>query len=828
MFIKYFKAVGFKRTALFGTRDIEINFDSPTQIILGTNGSGKSELLKQLTPLPPENEEYFENATKIIEIEDNGVNYRLVSTKKNSFKHEFWRDGLNLNIGGTVTVQRELVKRYFNLTDELMRTLLGRNLFTFQHLSPRKRGELFTQLCPVDLSYAMSVFQKVKTGALDAGRVRKHLEGRISQETERLLDEKEQRALSDSCDQLRQEINELLSHRDLAVVNDRTDYKAQLISLDATIQQSAKTILNTNIESLGEWSFKSRGEFEAALSLQQSELIRLQSNQTSAITEFNELEGVINSMRETSGINRASVEQRLAELKHLQSQADTTKSRFELPTSLRQALEDTGDIRVPLLDAIRVVSRLHVTGRDFSPAAIAKLNEERDALYSERTRTITALERLGGRLEHIQHSPEADCPSCKNRFTLGVRKGEEETVKESIERGELKRKELDAAIKSADDGLQQVAEFEDQVSRVRSMARAYPLVRGLIDVFVEEGFPLSVSHEHISIFEQWERDLKTAIELKQVEIEIEKHQEVIVRLDQLEAAGGGSVLSERAQRLEISIEKLTSQIQETRAKLASLQAFDKASKVVAELHESIETKLLPAREEALKKAVEKLRQEEISICLEAHQNQLGILSAKANAAEVARSILEDIKSQLEIVKRQEKGYKRLQDILDPADGLIAEQLTGFIVSFVGYMNELLEKIWNYPIRVLPCGMEKGELDYKFPLQIKGGEPAPDVSNGSLAQRDVVDFVFMLAVAKFSGKGGLPIYLDELGSHFDEAHRQKVMGFVRDYCEAGLTPQVFLISHYASNHAAFTHAATLVLDGENISLSGVVNQNVTLG
>ena len=51
--ITYIRLKGFHRFSLVGNHDFELTITEPMVVILGTNGSGKSALLSQLTPIPP-------------------------------------------------------------------------------------------------------------------------------------------------------------------------------------------------------------------------------------------------------------------------------------------------------------------------------------------------------------------------------------------------------------------------------------------------------------------------------------------------------------------------------------------------------------------------------------------------------------------------------------------------------------------------------------------------------------------------------------------------------------------------------------------------------
>ena len=80
--------------------------ESNYQLILGTNGSGKSSLIYELSPLPAHHSQYTKDGLKHITIEHRGATYQLISDFKTG-KHSFSIDGdENLNRGGTQQVQR--------------------------------------------------------------------------------------------------------------------------------------------------------------------------------------------------------------------------------------------------------------------------------------------------------------------------------------------------------------------------------------------------------------------------------------------------------------------------------------------------------------------------------------------------------------------------------------------------------------------------------------------------------------------------------------------------------------------------------------------------
>ena len=132
-----------------------------TQLILGTNGSGKSSILKELSPLPAHHSDFEKEGRKEIEISHNGKHYLLQSLfGQEGNRYPFIIDGENLNPGFTVTVYKELVKEHFNYTPEVHSLLIGS--IRFPTMSINDRRNWFMKISDTDYTYALKYYQKLK------------------------------------------------------------------------------------------------------------------------------------------------------------------------------------------------------------------------------------------------------------------------------------------------------------------------------------------------------------------------------------------------------------------------------------------------------------------------------------------------------------------------------------------------------------------------------------------------------------------------------------------------------------------------------------------
>jgi hypothetical protein len=160
--------------------------------------------------------------------------------------------------------------------------------------------------------------------------------------------------------------------------------------------------------------------------------------------------------------------------------------------------------------------------------------------------------------------------------------------------------------------------------------------------------------------------------------------------------------------------------------------------------------------------------------------------------------------------------------LSPTEGIIAEQLLGYLGVFVNSLNQIIHQIWTVPLKLSLPSVNDTELDYLFPMvSSQLDHIVPDIAYGSRGQREVINFAFMSIAL---GGKNVPWFLDEVGHSFHQTHRDRLFAYIRTLLELKRIPQVFLVSHFASSHGALTNAEVNVLDtsgalvkpGENLN------------
>ena len=154
---------GYNRFFLNNITRIDYTPESQIQLILGSNGSGKSSLLKELNPLPINKHEFKEDGSKQIFWNKDNVDYVIYSNKS---KNSFIANDTELNPGGTKKVQLALIQDKFNLNVRNNNVLL--NISKLTTMSTNERKDWLRQMSTVDYSYGIFLYNEIKQRLRDS------------------------------------------------------------------------------------------------------------------------------------------------------------------------------------------------------------------------------------------------------------------------------------------------------------------------------------------------------------------------------------------------------------------------------------------------------------------------------------------------------------------------------------------------------------------------------------------------------------------------------------------------------------------------------------
>ena len=201
MFIEELELVGYERLNLNQFKRIKLSFNKIVQVIIGTNGSGKSSIFAELSPLPGDPKNFTKDGMKRIVCRHLGKRYTLTSTfdpPRHTFQVEGELD--DLNPGGTITKQRELVFKHFRINAATHAISTGQTPFHLMGTEVRK--ECFRLLADTNFDYAIGVFNRIKTSARDVVGGLKIARNKLVAQSSKMMPAEDLAALKKDCEEL--------------------------------------------------------------------------------------------------------------------------------------------------------------------------------------------------------------------------------------------------------------------------------------------------------------------------------------------------------------------------------------------------------------------------------------------------------------------------------------------------------------------------------------------------------------------------------------------------------------------------------------------------
>jgi ABC-type cobalamin/Fe3+-siderophores transport system ATPase subunit len=828
---------GFKRFALGQVQSFTIQPSEIVQLILGTNGSGKSCLLRELTPLPASSADYHKDGSKEIHITDAGHQYRLTSSFGATTRHSFVKDGEELNPGGTGTVQRELVRHTFGVTTETHELGLGAERFTA--MGPARRREWFTKLSDVRYDYAITVYNRLKDEWRNVAGSLKLDRKQLVLEQAKIITQEEQAKLDEEVKGLHADLTQLIELRapiERTVEEIDIDRRARESLLHAMSRQLLAMRTQAPLDCVAEDSglpkkltFENTDDVDHHVETIRHRITAQEAVLTRCVTDHEKLKKTVDILRRRGTDDLKTLHGRISQLQEARLKL-LRKRRLGLEGfDASAAMQSFMSISETLTEKLSALPT-NEEGRFSS----VRLQEERERVLKLRkisTQTTTRLAQLQAQKQHVeQHRAKGSitCPKCRHVFTQGA---SEETLQQVIKDISETTEALasnEKRVTHSEESVATIQAYGDLYRQILQIIRMAPALQPFWDELTGTNDLKLAPAKVIGRLALLGEDLKLEVTAAAYEAEIGEVTKLLAQSERL----GDATLGESCQKLLESghtIEALTATLSAQRKSLGEFLQYRKKLAEALALADRIE---IACRD------FEKLTLEQVEILYRTsiHQCVRQVQSTLARKEEILanlnqhKAIVANLETTIARRALEEEALVAAMQELSPTDGLIAQGLTGFIRASTREMNQLIRQIWVYPLEIMPCGLggEGGaELDYRFPLKVNSEDNAPDVSKGSTGIQEIVDLAFMVVAMKYLGLDDGPLLLDEFGAVFDAEHRNNVVKAVKQLMETRPFSQLFMISHYAATYGAFSNVQTCVLDGRNIAVPKVYNTHVTM-
>lgn len=764
-----------------------------TNLILGTNGSGKSSLLKELSPLVFDKKHFGENGYKEVHIEHNNKMYILTQEgNKCSFKE----NGVELNASANRKVQSTLVKEKLKYDTDYHKLFLG--ITNFTTMSPSERKEWLIRLSNVNYDYSLGYFKRLLSRDRDIRGTIKILNSKLMEDRVNLL-----------TDEIKLKYKE--------------DLKAVSTLIDTMLENKEKISFNNN----------DYNKILESMILVNENLISKICTNVALKDIDNEISKISNEVEHLDKINTVKIKQ-LEEAKHFkESNSIVEKGLEDNLNKIKRDIEKlSSEIKIPysILSTTSVLSLLKlIKNRAFSILAdISTLNvnltlEEaaeisKNILNLEKFKAATDIKisTLENELKISKEKKDESvtCNKCSNVFNPYYTIEKEQEMILSIEKNKSLLTEALNKLKDLNETNSKYLNKQNLISEFYSLFSNSSVLNNFITSIISN-FNIQTSSMQI---------------LKELEFEFSILEDKFVKISNLELES--KKIKEELDKIKLftnlrkdnnlDYDKLNNEISESNIKSAKLKQYlndlnnDKNTKQNIKLLTLKYISLLKSQEESLnneiKKEKNKLLEDIISECRSIKFD----LEDKIKKSDLLEDRLKILEKDIKELENKSRLLKSAIEALSPSGGLIADSILSFIKNLVTDMNYIINSIWSYDLEIKACDLENGDLDYKFPVVSDSRGFTEDVGLTSSSMKEVIDLAFKIVAMKYSSMEDYPLFLDEFGRTMDMSHRVRAYSAI-DNVSSGIFSQVFIVSHFSGVYNRFSDSDTIVLDSKNISI-----------
>lgn len=826
MRITLLELVGFSHVKLNQIQHLKYKPSEPYQLILGTNGSGKSSVMDQLTPWPANKDDFDDEGFKAIEIIHNGSKYRL-TTEFHGKKaiYSFLKDSEELNNQSTISVQKVLVEKEFGINEDYHDLMMGRVKFT--QLKPTERRVWFTRLSEVNYDYAIDVFKKLSTKLRDAQGSLRRAKSRLVAETEKVITAEEQERLETDLKVLEEEFVFWSNlHNPQYPVDGR--FGREIDQGLGMLEQMSRRILKTDLFVKNYNEARSIEEVVQRIDKLRHEITAAEAELSIYVKEHDRVDRVVEALRMAGD---EGVEVLQAKIVPLQMQRDEILRaqrlglEFEDPGLAYSSLQTVREnLEATLLDIPANEERR------FSNARLGELKEIHSMDMQSLAHAQNQYQRAVARREHADAHRNAGntvCPKCSHVWVQGFSEKQYAENEEEIARLAEEVNTISKRCSEVGEEMTGIADYGRKWREYMQLVKTWPVLTPWWNHI--SSMVLSTPAAAARLIGQLEHDLQQQQRAAQLDTQIAEIRTMISNALVAGNADLNEALDEQA-TIEAEVQTITERINRLSTDLGDWQFFKARVMEVEELSTRV-VGMIELLERASEAQLESEYQLVVRKMLESTTLLLTRKREAVNNAMIQRNTVDLITQQIQEEILDEEALALVVKELSPTEGLIAEGLLGFIRNFTGQMNHLIHRIWSYPLQVMPCGGadELGtELNYRFPLMVSSRTNlVPDVSKGSTGQKEMVDLAFKVVGMRYAGLDQFPLFLDEFAASFDETHRNSAMLAIKALMEQYPFTQLFMVSHYEGNHGTLTNAQVMVLCNLNITVPASYNQHVDI-
>ena len=795
--IKELILTNYDRFFLNNIESIEFRPKQKLQLLLGTNGSGKSSLLSELNPLPI-NKNDFTNGSKEITIEKDNNIFKLKST---SNKNSFMLNNTELNDGGTKTVQLNLVKEYFNLTPKYNNIILGTEKLTA--MSTNERKNILREMSTVDYSYGIYLYNTLKQELRDTVGYLKLMQIEMNNDISNIVNDDEI----------------------LILKNDITKCKNMIDSLSMSYSKSEEykdiPIIDLNID----MDILDKNKLQADLDYNNKFIINIEEEITNLNKEIDSLDDYSTTIKDSETLN--------TKLKSLEDYFKNINNKYNMekysPIDSKNRLDkllnsNLNNINIELSYLDNII---------FTPTEHKELKSKLEVLnnnlkivshgYDNNSKELEIL------LSNKTDNNKITCSSCGTMNYFGYSKEKEDILQEKVNNFKIKYDELNSQYLELYEIYQkqkQKITYLQEIKEIISDLSVIPLYTDLVKKYVNDITSITSTMLNI-IFKNIEDFL---IDIKDYDSNNNELIEV-----KLKISSGIEILNiykrkyiEDKDKLINKLNVLLDKKREVNSNIVIIKNNIEKCNIVNKHIETLNT--IIANYKFNKKQIVINNKNTILT------NTIRELKSLLITLEDKYNNIEKIKSRIEINKKHIDSHEDIRvalqyaiNALSPTEGIIAKSINSFINVFLNEMNTIINSVWSYELTLLPCQInESNDLDYLFAVKVADNKKdIKDVAYLSTSMKDIVDLSFKIVFMKYMKLTHMPLMLDEFGVFMDDTHRNKVYDVIENLLSNNFS-QIYFTANFKSIYGRFVDSDINILDDKNLELDDIFyNENLKI-
>ena len=795
--IKELILTNYDRFFLNNIESIEFRPKQKLQLLLGTNGSGKSSLLSELNPLPI-NKNDFTNGSKEITIEKDNNIFKLKST---SNKNSFMLNNTELNDGGTKTVQLNLVKEYFNLTPKYNNIILGTEKLTA--MSTNERKNILREMSTVDYSYGIYLYNTLKQELRDTVGYLKLMQIEMNNDISNIVNDDEI----------------------LILKNDITKCKNMIDSLSMSYSKSEEykdiPIIDLNID----MDILDKNKLQSDLDYNNKFIINIEEEITNLNKEIDSLDDYSTTIKDSETLNTKlkSLEEyfKIINNKYNMEKYSPIDSKNRLDKLLNSNLNNI-NIELSYLDNII-----------FTPTEHKELKSKLEVLnnnlkivshgYDNNSKELEIL------LSNKTDNNKITCSSCGTMNYFGYSKEKEDMLQEKVNNFKIKYDELNSQYLELYEVYQkqkQKITYLQEIKEIISDLSVIPLYTDLVKKYVNDITSITSTMLNI-IFKNIEDFL---LDIKDYDSNNNELIEV-----KLKISSGIEILNiykrkyiEDKDKLINKLNVLLDKKREVNSNIVIIKNNIEKCNIVNKHIETLNT-IITNYKFNKKQIVINNKNTILTNTIRELKSLLITLEDKYNN-------IEKIKSRIEINKKHIDSHEDIRvalqyaiNALSPTEGIIAKSINSFINVFLNEMNTIINSVWSYELTLLPCQIsESNDLDYLFAVKVADNKKdIKDVAYLSTSMKDIVDLSFKIVFMKYMKLTHMPLMLDEFGVFMDDTHRNKVYDVIENLLSNNFS-QIYFTANFKSIYGRFVDSDINILDDKNLELDDIFyNENLKI-